>query len=131
MSGLRDILESGGLAMTKTDKQERGCASGCLVVVALFFIVLMVMQCNEEQASKRPAASPTPTYSAPPPTDTAQKSSHKPTKFYHANKGIEDEDDIDPYDAPDFDDLFPGEEYDEEFVDRSIGDPELYDESGD
>ena len=32
----------------------------------------------------------------------------------------------DPYDDPDFDDLIPGEEYDEEFVDRSQGDPELY-----
>ncbi|MBR1793585.1 MAG: hypothetical protein IJ764_08120 [Bacteroidales bacterium] len=37
-----------------------------------------------------------------------------------------DDDDVDPYDDPDFDDLIPGEEYDEEFVDRSIGDPELY-----
>ena len=32
----------------------------------------------------------------------------------------------DPYDNPDFDDVVPGEEYDEEFVDRSVGDPELY-----
>ena len=32
----------------------------------------------------------------------------------------------DPYEDPDFDDLVPGEEYDEEFVDRSEGDPELY-----
>lgn len=37
-----------------------------------------------------------------------------------------DNDDRDPYDDPDFDDLIPGEEYDEEFVDRSQGDPELY-----
>ena len=37
------------------------------------------------------------------------------------------DDDRDPYDDPDFDDLIPGEEYDEEFVDRSQGDPELYD----
>ena len=37
-----------------------------------------------------------------------------------------DDDDRDPYDNPDFDDLIPGEEYDEEFVDRSQGDPELY-----
>ena len=36
------------------------------------------------------------------------------------------DDDIDPYDNPDFDDLIPGEEYDEEFVDRDTGDPELY-----
>lgn len=39
-----------------------------------------------------------------------------------------DDDDIDPYEDPDFDDLFPGEEYDEEFIDRSTGDPELYPE---
>ena len=38
----------------------------------------------------------------------------------------DDDDDVDPYDDPDFDDLIPGEEYNEEFVDRSIGDPELY-----
>ena len=37
-----------------------------------------------------------------------------------------DDDDRDPYDDPDFDDLIPGEEYEEEFVDRSQGDPELY-----
>lgn len=45
------------------------------------------------------------------------------------NSGIvidTDDDDLDPYDDPDFDDLIPGEEYDEEFVDRSQGDPELY-----
>ena len=36
------------------------------------------------------------------------------------------ETDDDPYDDPDFDDVIPGEEYDEEFVDRSKGDPELY-----
>lgn len=40
--------------------------------------------------------------------------------------GKQDDDDTDPYDDPDFDDLIPGEEYDEEFVDRSTGDPELY-----
>lgn len=38
-----------------------------------------------------------------------------------------DDDYIDPYEDPDFDDLIPGEEYDEEFIDRSQGDPELYD----
>lgn len=37
-----------------------------------------------------------------------------------------DYDDYDPYDDPNFDDLIPGEEYDEEFIDRSTGDPELY-----
>ena len=45
------------------------------------------------------------------------------------NSGIvidTDDDDLDPYDDPDFDDLIPGEEYDEEFVDRSQGAPELY-----
>ena len=36
------------------------------------------------------------------------------------------DDSRDPYDNPDFDDLIPGEEYDEEFVDRSQGDLELY-----
>lgn len=41
--------------------------------------------------------------------------------------GKESDDDKDPYDDPDFDDLFPGEEYDEEFVDGSTGDLELYD----
>lgn len=34
--------------------------------------------------------------------------------------------DKDLYDDPNFDDLIPGEEYDEEFVDGSEGDPELY-----
>ena len=39
-----------------------------------------------------------------------------------------DDDDRAPYDDPDFDDLIPGDEYDEEFVERSQGDPELYEE---
>jgi hypothetical protein len=57
-------------------------------------------------------------------------------KHQHLNKskvnshgklfGKDDGEDNDPYDDPDFDDLVPGEEYDEEFVDRSKGDPELY-----
>lgn len=42
---------------------------------------------------------------------------------------VSNDDDRDYYDDPDFDDLIPGEEYDEEFVDRSEGDPELYEES--
>ncbi|MBQ9670148.1 MAG: hypothetical protein IJV23_03925 [Prevotella sp.] len=45
-----------------------------------------------------------------------------------SNLATDEDDDGDPYDNPDFDDLFPGEEYDEEFVDRSEGDHELYDE---
>ena len=44
------------------------------------------------------------------------------------NEDEDEDEDIDPYEDPDFDDLFPGEEYDEEFVDRSKGDPELYPE---
>lgn len=50
-------------------------------------------------------------------------------KLQHSHS-IEDydlNDDQDLYDNPDFDDLIPGEEYDEEFVDRTTGDPELYD----
>ena len=39
---------------------------------------------------------------------------------------VSNDDDCDYYDNPNFDDLIPGEEYDEEFVDRSEGDPELY-----
>src|SRR3712207_4024972 len=42
-------------------------------------------------------------------------------KLQHSHS-IEDNvhsDNQDPYDNPDFDDLIPGEEYDEEFVDRS------------
>lgn len=49
-------------------------------------------------------------------------------KLQHSHS-IEDKghsDNQDPYDNPDFDDLIPGEEYDEEFVDRSTGDFELY-----
>lgn len=40
--------------------------------------------------------------------------------------GKDSGEDKDYYDDPDFDDLIPGEEFDEEFVDRSEGDPELY-----
>ena len=48
------------------------------------------------------------------------KSRHK--TYLVKDKG----EDKDLYDNPDFDDLIPGEEFDEEFVDRSEGDPELY-----
>lgn len=52
-------------------------------------------------------------------TKKAAISTFTPTKNENA--------DSDPYDNPDFDDLIPGEEYDEEFVDRSKVDHELYD----
>ena len=45
---------------------------------------------------------------------------------FNFKNGEQEDDDKDSYDNPDFDDLIPGEEYDEEFVDRSKGDPELY-----
>ncbi len=50
-------------------------------------------------------------------------------KFQHSysTEDYHNSDNQDPYDNPDFDDLIPGEEYDERFVDRSTGDFELYD----
>ena len=42
---------------------------------------------------------------------------------FNFKNGEQEDDDKDSYDNPDFDDLIPGEEYDEEFVDRSKGDP--------
>ena len=45
---------------------------------------------------------------------------------FNFKNGEQEDDDKDSYDNPDFDDLIPGEEYDEEFVDRSKGAPELY-----
>jgi hypothetical protein len=45
---------------------------------------------------------------------------------FNFKNGEQEDDDKDSSDNPDFDDLIPGEEYDEEFVDRSKGDPELY-----
>ncbi len=56
---------------------------------------------------------------------------HQPLNISNVNSlgkfvGKDDGEDNDSYDDPDFDDLVPGEEHDEEFVDRSKGDPELY-----
>lgn len=54
-----------------------------------------------------------------------------PVKSKHIQKRIgrkskdEDKDEYDPYDDPDFDDNFPGEEQEEEFLDNE-GDPQIY-----
>lgn len=129
----------------KNEESEKKAAAGCFVVMALFFLVLGVYQCNEEQQPKQkvkssvtivplmsneerqPEQKVKPSSSAPL-TNTAPVRQKAKTTTSTFTPEDDEETDGDPYDNPDFDDLIPGEEYDEEFVDRDEGDPELYDE---
>lgn len=60
--------------------------------------------------------------------DSVQPSAgpRRDVRQYLVGTANDEEEDGDLYDDPDFDDLIPGDEYDEEFVDRDQGDPELY-----
>ena len=106
----------------KKEESEKKAAAGCLVVAALFFLVLGIFQCREERQSRQEVKPP----ATAPLKNTAPV--RQKTKTAASTFTLTEETDGDPYDNPDFDDLIPGEEYDEEFVDRSEGDPELYDE---
>lgn len=108
----------------KKDETEKKATVGCFVVAALFFLMLGIYLHYEERSSKQEMKPST----AAPLKNTAP--SHQKTKTATSifTPEEDEETDGDLYENPDFDDLFPGEEYDEEFVDRSKGDPELYDE---
>ena len=112
----------------KKDESGKKTTVGCLVIAALFFVVLGICQCNEEQQERQPMPEREITPSISAPLMKAEPVRPKTKSVTTTFTKMDDEDtDDDPYDNPDFDDLIPGEEYDEEFVDRSEGDPELYD----
>ena len=106
----------------KKDESEKKATAGCLVVAALSFLVLGICQCREEwrreQEVKPPATAPLKNT-----VPVRQKTKTATSTFTPAD---DEETDGDPYDNPNFDDLIPGEEYDEEFVDRDEGDLVLY-----
>ena len=108
----------------KKEESERKATVGCLVVAALFFLVLGISQCNEEQQAEQ-KVKPSATV---PLMNTAPVRQKTKTTVSTLTSADDEETDGDLYDNPNFDDLIPGEEYDEEFVDRDEGDPELYDE---
>lgn len=108
------------------DKTDKKTAAGCLLIAAFFFFFLAIYQCSEERQEKQTKQEIR--YSAP-----APYGSDKPTHTKRVATGTyapttETNTNGDPYDNPDFDDLIPGEEYDEDFIDHSSGDHELYDE---
>lgn len=110
--------------MMRKDDPEKKTTIGCLVSAALLFLATGIYQCNEERQPKQP---PKPSTTAPlMTTPPARQKTKTATSTFTLTD--DEETDGDPYDNPDFDDLIPGEEYDEEFVDRDEGDPELYDE---
>lgn len=108
------------------ENTEKKTAAGCLLIVALFFFVLAVYQCSEEKQARRVRQEIKHSVPASFRADTIMRRSRGVTDT--SNLATGEDDDGDPYDNPDFDDIIPGEEYDEEFVDRSEGDHELYDE---
>ena len=107
------------------NKSEEKIASGCFVIVALFFLGIAVHFCSAER--ERQQVKQTIKRSSPTPlrTDTTHHKTKRSTNTFIPTDDEEAYEDL--YDNPDFDDLIPGDEYDEEFVDRSEGDPELYD----
>lgn len=108
------------------EKTEKKTAVGCLLMVALFFFVLAVYQCNDERQERRARQELKQSHTESFIADTTAHTKRTASGSFASTD--DEETDGDPYDNPDFDDLFPGEEYDEEFVDRSEGDRELYDE---
>ena len=123
--------------MMKNVEPEKKMTIGCLSIAALFFVLLGLYLQNKEQHSKQEEARPVIT--APAPLKKSAPASQVPA---NQKKKIaitifaltddeevddEDDDDYDPYEDPDFDDRFPGEEHEEFFLGNE-GDPELYDE---
>ncbi|WP_279113056.1 hypothetical protein [Hoylesella timonensis] len=108
------------------DKTEKKTAAGCLIIVALFFIVLAVYQYNEEKQARQVRQEIKHLTPASFRADTIIRRNRIVTGALSPTTSKDA--DSDSYDNPDFDDLIPGEEYDEEFVDRSEGDRELYDD---
>ena len=108
------------------DKTEKNTTVGCLLILALFFFVLAVYQCNDERQERQAKQEIKLSYTKSFIADTTEYTKRTASGSFTPTN--DEETDGDPYDNPDFDDLFPGEEYDEEFVDRSEGDRELYDE---
>lgn len=121
----------------KRDNLDNKATAGCFALVAILFLVVTIFLHNEEKEkrqNKQEITHPTINTSS---TDgihhkkenTAIISTNNIATPVTTNKEDDDaSDDDDPLENPDFDDLIPGDEYDEEFIDRSMGDPELYDE---
>lgn len=110
------------------EKSEKKTAVGCLLIAAMFFFALAVFQCNEEREEVKAKEEVKSQKPLTPSTVTPEKRAASRTFAPITGENTDGDTYDDPYDDPDFDDLIPGEEYDEEFVDRSQGDPELYDE---
>lgn len=115
----------------KKAQAEKKIGVGCFLIPALFFFILACLPNTRNKRENTPNRESIPTPSKS--DTTAHKTKTNTGKVYQIetikDDDEQDDDDLDedPYDNPDFDDLFPGEEYDEEFLD-SKGDPELYDE---
>lgn len=119
----------------KRDNFDNKATAGCFALVAILFLAVTIFLHNEEKEKRQNKQEIThPNTSS---TDgihhkkenTAIISTNNIAAPVTTNKEDDDaSDDDDPLENPDFDDLIPGDEYDEEFVDRSMGDPELYDE---
>ena len=110
--------------------------AGCFVLIAVFILAVAIGLHNEEKEkrqNKQEITYPTINISS---TDdihhkkenTAVTQTNSIATIPATTSGDDENDDNDLLENPDFDDLIPGDEYDEEFVDRSTGDPELYDE---
>ena len=111
--------------------------AGCFVLIAVFILAVAIGLHNEEKEKRQNKQEITyPTINTSSTDDihhkkenTAITQTNSIATIPATTSGDDENDDNDLLENPDFDDLIPGDEYDEEFVDRSTGDPELYDEN--
>ena len=120
----------------KKGNYDNKTTAGCFVLIAVFILAVAIGLHNEEKEKRQNKQEITyPTINTSSTDDIHRKKENTAVTITNSiatipatTSGNDENDDDDLLENPDFDDLIPGDEYDEEFVDRSTGDPELYDE---
>ena len=121
----------------KRGNYDNKTTAGCFVLIAVFILAVAIGLHNEEKEKRQNKQEITyPTINTSSNDDIHHKKENTTVTITNSiatipatTSGDDENDDDDLLENPDFDDLIPGDEYDEEFVDRSTGDPELYDEN--
>ena len=123
--------------VVKRGNFDNKATAGCFVLIAVFILAVAIGLHNEEKEKRQNKQEITyPTINTSSTDDIHHKKENIAVPLTNSiatipatTSGDDENDDDDLLENPDFDDLIPGDEYDEEFVDRSTGDPELYDEN--
>ena len=107
-------------------------AAGCFTLFAIIFFAAAIVTNTKEHKIRRENQGITyPSVNTLSTDDVYNKTENivmPKTESIITTASKANDDDEDPLENPDFDDLVPGDEFDEEFVDGSTLDPELYDD---